>query len=141
MSAVLVVHPELWKNKYRMSVETRKLSSFDRLANEQLEQSLHVSNNPERLLNLSFYMKLGRNIKEPSPFLYLMHLFFLQSPQAGTKDKTLCCWFCTSGPISLSAKIERKGYTPGKTELMISYAADNVVSQLFTRYLSPPTDS
>ena len=33
--------------------------------------------------------------------------------QAGTKEKTLCCWFCTSGPISLSAKIERKGYTPG----------------------------
>uniref|UniRef100_A0A8C2V5Z9 Arrestin domain containing 3 n=1 Tax=Chinchilla lanigera TaxID=34839 RepID=A0A8C2V5Z9_CHILA len=37
----------------------------------------------------------------------------LLSPQAGTKEKTLCCWFCTSGPISLSAKIERKGYTPG----------------------------
>ncbi|MGH0160087.1 UNVERIFIED_CONTAM: hypothetical protein FKN15_058512 [Acipenser sinensis] len=38
----------------------------------------------------------------------------LLSPQAGTKEKTLCCWFCTSGPISLSAKIERKGYTLGK---------------------------
>uniref|UniRef100_A0A4W3JB75 Arrestin domain containing 3a n=1 Tax=Callorhinchus milii TaxID=7868 RepID=A0A4W3JB75_CALMI len=38
----------------------------------------------------------------------------LLSPQAGTKEKTLCCWFCSSGPISLSAKIERKGYTPGK---------------------------
>ncbi|NXW38829.1 ARRD3 protein, partial [Phaetusa simplex] len=42
-------------------------------------------------------------------------LLFLQSPQAGTKEKTLCCWFCTSGPISLSAKIERKGYTPGES--------------------------
>uniref|UniRef100_A0A673ADP7 Arrestin domain-containing protein 3 n=1 Tax=Sphaeramia orbicularis TaxID=375764 RepID=A0A673ADP7_9TELE len=31
-----------------------------------------------------------------------------QAPQAGTKEKTLCCWFCASGPISLSAKIERK---------------------------------
>uniref|UniRef100_A0A8B9HTK0 Arrestin domain-containing protein 3 n=1 Tax=Astyanax mexicanus TaxID=7994 RepID=A0A8B9HTK0_ASTMX len=39
----------------------------------------------------------------------------LLSPQAGTKDKTLCCWFCTSGPVSLSAKIERKGYTPGES--------------------------
>ncbi|XP_010724363.1 arrestin domain-containing protein 3-like [Meleagris gallopavo] len=39
----------------------------------------------------------------------------LLSPQAGTKEKTLCCWFCTSGPISLSAKIERKGYTPGES--------------------------
>lgn len=36
----------------------------------------------------------------------------LLAPQAGTKEKTLCCWFCASGPISLSAKIERKGYTP-----------------------------
>ncbi|XP_062290930.1 arrestin domain-containing protein 3-like isoform X3 [Scomber scombrus] len=34
---------------------------------------------------------------------------------AGTKEKTLCCWFCASGPISLSAKIERKGYTPGES--------------------------
>ncbi|KAM6986578.1 arrestin domain-containing protein 3b isoform 2-T2 [Aplochiton taeniatus] len=39
----------------------------------------------------------------------------LLAPQAGTKDKTLCCWFCASGPISLSAKIERKGYTPGES--------------------------
>ncbi|KAM6111527.1 arrestin domain-containing protein 3-like [Phoenicopterus ruber ruber] len=40
----------------------------------------------------------------------------LLSPQAGTKEKTLCCWLCTSGPISLSAKIERKGYTPGESK-------------------------
>lgn len=40
-----------------------------------------------------------------------------QAPQAGTKEKTLCCWFCASGPISLSAKIERKGYTPGEPDL------------------------
>ncbi|XP_034402600.1 arrestin domain-containing protein 3b isoform X2 [Cyclopterus lumpus] len=39
----------------------------------------------------------------------------LQAPQAGSKEKTLCCWFCASGPISLSAKIERKGYTPGES--------------------------
>lgn len=47
-------------------------------------------------------------------------LSVFQSPQAGTKDKTLCCWFCTSGPISLSAKIERKGYTPGEKKFRIS---------------------
>ncbi|KAG2466794.1 arrestin domain-containing protein 3 [Polypterus senegalus] len=44
----------------------------------------------------------------------------LLSPQAGTKEKTLCCWFCTSGPISLSAKIERKGYTPGESIQMFA---------------------
>ena len=42
-----------------------------------------------------------------------------QAPQAGTKEKTLCCWFCASGPISLSAKIERKGYTPGEPHLLL----------------------
>ncbi|NXW60694.1 ARRD3 protein, partial [Eurystomus gularis] len=46
----------------------------------------------------------------------------LLSPQAGTKEKTLCCWFCTSGPISLSAKIERKGYTPAIYQTQAFYA-------------------
>ncbi|CAG05380.1 unnamed protein product [Tetraodon nigroviridis] len=47
----------------------------------------------------------------------------LLAPQTGTKEKTLCCWFCASGPISLSAKIERKGYTPGKLHLPAAAAA------------------
>lgn len=42
-----------------------------------------------------------------------------QAPQAATKEKTLCCWFCASGPISLSAKIERKGYTPGEPHVFL----------------------
>lgn len=46
-----------------------------------------------------------------------------QAPQTGTKEKTLCCWFCASGPISLSAKIERKGYTPGEPLLSAAAAA------------------
>uniref|UniRef100_A0A3B4WVW3 Arrestin domain containing 3a n=1 Tax=Seriola lalandi dorsalis TaxID=1841481 RepID=A0A3B4WVW3_SERLL len=68
-------------------------------------------------------MMLASKTKEKSTYYHITHaslFFFLfsfhpQSPQAGTKDKTLCCWFCTSGPISLSAKIERKGYTPGES--------------------------
>lgn len=61
------------------------------------------------------YLKYSKANKsqDTNIVLLLFFLCFLQSPQAGTKDKTLCCWFCTSGPISLSAKIERKGYTPG----------------------------
>ncbi|XP_074933043.1 arrestin domain-containing protein 3-like isoform X4 [Phalacrocorax aristotelis] len=46
---------------------------------------------------------------------WLLPVKLKKSPQAGTKEKTLCCWLCTSGPISLSAKIERKGYTPGES--------------------------
>lgn len=58
---------------------------------------------------------------DQSSFLHFQVLlfYFAQSPQAGTKEKTLCCWFCTSGPISLSAKIERKGYTPGNLFLFL----------------------
>ncbi|XP_041792403.1 RNA demethylase ALKBH5-like [Chelmon rostratus] len=57
-------------------------------------------------------MKTNKEFTQERTLLLLTLFLFLQSPQAGTKDKTLCCWFCTSGPISLSAKIERKGYTP-----------------------------
>ncbi|XP_041041547.1 arrestin domain-containing protein 3-like isoform X1 [Carcharodon carcharias] len=39
----------------------------------------------------------------------------LLSPQVATKEKTICCCCCASGPISLSAKIERKGYTSGES--------------------------
>lgn len=55
-----------------------------------------------------------------------------QAPQAGTKEKTLCCWFCASGPISLSAKIERKGYTPGEPELPVTTPTLNLRLFLFT---------
>uniref|UniRef100_A0A3P9L5G5 Arrestin domain-containing protein 3 n=1 Tax=Oryzias latipes TaxID=8090 RepID=A0A3P9L5G5_ORYLA len=58
-------------------------------------------------------------IKAKKEFIVFEHIDIntplLLAPQAGTKEKTLCCWFCASGPISLSAKIERKGYTPGES--------------------------
>lgn len=57
-----------------------------------------------------------------------------QAPQTGTKEKTLCCWFCASGPISLSAKIERKGYTPGK--LPLSAAAASALHQCLYSFIS-----
>ncbi|XP_038659821.1 arrestin domain-containing protein 3-like [Scyliorhinus canicula] len=39
----------------------------------------------------------------------------LLSPQVATGDKTVCCCCCASGPITLSAKIERQGYTSGES--------------------------
>ena len=29
--------------------------------------------------------------------------------------KTICCWFCASGPISLNVKTDRRGYCPGES--------------------------
>ncbi|XP_063745861.1 LOW QUALITY PROTEIN: arrestin domain-containing protein 3b [Eleginops maclovinus] len=58
-------------------------------------------------------------VKVKKEFIVFEHIDIntplLLAPQAGSKEKTLCCWFCASGPISLSAKIERKGYTPGES--------------------------
>ncbi|KAK3098842.1 hypothetical protein FSP39_023602 [Pinctada imbricata] len=31
----------------------------------------------------------------------------------GSTEKTLCCWLCTSGPISIIARTDRRGYCPG----------------------------
>ncbi|VDI51695.1 Hypothetical predicted protein, partial [Mytilus galloprovincialis] len=30
-------------------------------------------------------------------------------------EKTLCCWMCTSGPISMTARSDRRGYCPGES--------------------------
>ncbi|XP_012790241.2 arrestin domain-containing protein 4 isoform X1 [Sorex araneus] len=38
----------------------------------------------------------------------------LLSPVLKTQEKMVGCWFFTSGPVSLSAKIERKGYCNGE---------------------------
>lgn len=33
-------------------------------------------------------------------------------------EKTLCCWFCTSGPVSITARTDRRGYCPGSHTTM-----------------------
>ncbi|XP_055474671.1 arrestin domain-containing protein 2 isoform X2 [Psammomys obesus] len=38
----------------------------------------------------------------------------LLEPQAGAQEKVARSWYCTRGLVSLSAKIDRKGYTPGE---------------------------
>ncbi|XP_032638743.1 arrestin domain-containing protein 2 isoform X2 [Chelonoidis abingdonii] len=38
----------------------------------------------------------------------------LLAPQAGVKEKLARAWYCNRGLVSISAKIDRKGYTPGE---------------------------
>lgn len=38
----------------------------------------------------------------------------LLAPQADAKEKMARIWYCNLGQVSLSAKIDRKGYTPGE---------------------------
>ncbi|XP_062399897.1 arrestin domain-containing protein 3-like isoform X2 [Sardina pilchardus] len=44
----------------------------------------------------------------------------LRMPLTGSNSKTLCCLWCTSGPVSLNAQVERKGFSPGETVKIIA---------------------
>ena len=48
----------------------------------------------------------------------------LTTPLSSSNEKTLCCLWCASGPISLSVSIDRGGYCPGES-IAISTAAEN----------------
>ena len=48
----------------------------------------------------------------------------LTAPLSSSNEKTLCCLWCASGPISLSVTIDRGGYCPGES-IAISTAAEN----------------
>lgn len=50
----------------------------------------------------------------------IVHLFFcitvpvfLQAPLSGSNNMTLCCLWCASGPITLTARTEKKAFVPG----------------------------
>ncbi|KAJ8414927.1 hypothetical protein AAFF_G00024500 [Aldrovandia affinis] len=38
----------------------------------------------------------------------------LRAPMTASNNKELCCLCCTSGPISMSVRLERRGYVPGE---------------------------
>lgn len=39
-----------------------------------------------------------------------------KAPQAGAREKVARSWYSNRGLVSLSAKINRKGYTPGSRQ-------------------------
>ncbi|XP_071547693.1 arrestin domain-containing protein 17-like [Panulirus ornatus] len=47
------------------------------------------------------------------------------SQTSGSKSKNLCCFCCQTGPITLAARIPRRGYVPGE-KILVSAEADNV---------------
>ncbi|XP_029469974.1 arrestin domain-containing protein 2 isoform X1 [Rhinatrema bivittatum] len=53
----------------------------------------------------------------------------LLAPQAGTKEKTARAWYCNLGQVSLSVKIDRKGYTPGEV-IPIFAEVDNCTTRV-----------
>lgn len=42
------------------------------------------------------------------------HSLNVQTQVESSVEKTLCCWLCTSGPISITSRTDRRGYCPGK---------------------------
>ncbi|CAB1314152.1 unnamed protein product [Coregonus sp. 'balchen'] len=52
----------------------------------------------------------------------------LLAPQAGTKDKMARVWYRNLGQVSITAKIDRKGYTPGEV-IPVFAEFDNATSR------------
>ncbi|XP_018429171.1 PREDICTED: arrestin domain-containing protein 2 isoform X2 [Nanorana parkeri] len=52
----------------------------------------------------------------------------LLAPQAGTKEKIAHAWYCNLGQVCVTAKIDRKGYTPGEV-IPIFAEIDNCTSR------------
>ncbi|XP_014808352.1 PREDICTED: arrestin domain-containing protein 2 isoform X2 [Calidris pugnax] len=52
----------------------------------------------------------------------------LLAPQAGAKEKLARAWYCNRGQVSVTAKIDRKGYTPGEV-IPIFAEIDNCTSR------------
>ncbi|XP_027889210.1 arrestin domain-containing protein 3-like [Xiphophorus couchianus] len=47
----------------------------------------------------------------------------LWAPLSGSNFKTLCCLWCTSGPITMTVSLERKAFKPGETvKVMCSFS-------------------
>ncbi|XP_059847402.1 arrestin domain-containing protein 2-like isoform X1 [Hypanus sabinus] len=55
----------------------------------------------------------------------------LLAPQAGTKEKSARVWYWNLGHLALTAKIDRKGYTPGEV-IPIFAEVDNCCSRTVT---------
>ena len=55
----------------------------------------------------------------------------LLTPLSSSNEKTICCLCCASGPVSLSATIDRAGYCPGES-ISISTEAENHSSRQIT---------
>ncbi|XP_066567784.1 arrestin domain-containing protein 3 [Amia ocellicauda] len=75
----------------------------------QLEAKLH---RPWHLPNTSvkgFTVINPVNIQSPE----------LLAPQMASKNKTVCCLCCASGPIALNARIERRAFTLGKNDTTV----------------------
>ncbi|XP_046582154.1 arrestin domain-containing protein 3-like isoform X2 [Haliotis rubra] len=56
-----------------------------------------------------------------------------QTQVESSVEKTLCCWLCMSGPISITARTDRRGYCPGES-IAISAEFDNHSSRTVIPY-------
>ncbi|XP_070568525.1 uncharacterized protein [Ptychodera flava] len=52
----------------------------------------------------------------------------IHNPVHGHDDKTVCCFCCTTGPISLDACTDKKGYIPGES-IAVTLSIENVTER------------
>lgn len=70
-----------------------------------------------------------QTINESTKILLLLIIFFLQSPAAGVTEKKLTCMFIPDGSVSITAKIDRKGYCEGEN-ICIDAKFENTCSRI-----------
>jgi len=75
-----------------------------------VRSGLRLNHNTKRIINVNDLV----DVNKPG----------LTSPLSKSKEKTLCCLWCASGPLTLSATIDRGAYCPGES-ISISTEADN----------------
>jgi len=59
-----------------------------------------------------------------------VHVCVVQLPVENNTEKFLCCWLCISGPISVSAQTDRRGYCPGKYLHVFTISSTLMLSSL-----------
>uniref|UniRef100_A0A3P8TPU5 Arrestin C-terminal-like domain-containing protein n=1 Tax=Amphiprion percula TaxID=161767 RepID=A0A3P8TPU5_AMPPE len=60
---------------------------------------------------------LSKNFETELNFVHHIdtNLPYLWAPLSGTNSMTLCCLCCASGPLSMTATVEKKAFIPGET--------------------------
>ena len=75
-----------------------------------VRSGLKFNHNTKRLINVNEII----DVNKP----------WLTKPLSKSKEKTLCCLWCASGPLTLSATIDRGAYCPGES-ISITTEAEN----------------
>ncbi|XP_023218537.1 arrestin domain-containing protein 2-like [Centruroides sculpturatus] len=120
--------------KYFILLSKKILRNEERPNGKEIINDQYLENEPNSGISTSFEGKYGSvrywlkaemekpwsfNHKTKKAFTVISPIDINRTeylmPVENSVEKTLCCWCCTSGPITLYARTDRKGYCPGES--------------------------